>query len=88
MGRKSPTDSSFVELLKSPAMITSGFSRIFLSTDPNELCDRIKLLLQEKLACFISNIIIGEVVAIFDKLEYKSMFQNKNKTSSVHEEII
>ena len=33
---------------------------IFLSSDPNELCNRLKLLLQEKQAGNISDIIIQE----------------------------
>ena len=40
---------------------------IFLSYDPNELCDRIKLLLQEKQARNNFNLISEEVVAIADE---------------------
>ena len=39
IGRKSHRNSSIVELLKSPAIMASGISTIFLSSDPNELCD-------------------------------------------------
>ena len=67
-GRKSPGDNSFVELLKSPSVMASGISTNFLSSDPIELCDRLKLLLQEKRAGNNSNIINGEIVAIIDKL--------------------
>ena len=44
--RKSNRDKSMIKLLKSPAVMASGFSkRIFLSPDPVELCNRLKLLL-------------------------------------------
>ena len=45
IGRKSPRDRSIVELLKSPSTMVSGISTINLSSDPNELCDRLKFLL-------------------------------------------
>ena len=45
---------------------------IFLSFNPNELCDRLKLLVQEKQAGKKSNIMNEEIVAIADKLlEYQ-----------------
>ena len=72
IGRKSPKDGSIVELLKSPAIMASGTSTRVLSSDPNELCDRLKLLLQERQAGNISIIINDEIVAIVDKLlKYK-----------------
>ena len=40
----------------------------FLSSDPNELCDRIKLLLQKKQAGKISNKTNEKIIAIADKL--------------------
>ena len=44
----------------------------FLTSDPNELCLIIKILLQEKQAGNISNITDEEIVAVADKLlEYK-----------------
>ena len=51
----------------------SGVSKtIFLLSDPNELCDRLRLLLQKKHGCNNSNLIDEEIVAIIDKLlEYK-----------------
>ena len=80
IGPKFPRKSSIVELLKSLAIITSGFSTIFLSSNPNELCDRLKLLLQEKGADNKSNIIIVEIDAKFDKLlEYKSIIPSEHK---------
>ena len=52
--------------------MASGFSTKFLSSAPNELCDRLKLMLQEKQAGKKSNIIDEENVAIANKLsEYK-----------------
>ena len=41
IGRPSTRDKSMMKLLKSPAMKDSGISTIFLSPDPNELCDRL-----------------------------------------------
>ena len=43
-GNKSNRDKSIIRLLKSPAVIASGISKIlFLSSDPDELCNRLKL---------------------------------------------
>ena len=74
-GRKSTRDSTLINLLKSPDLMASasGFSNtIFLSSDPVELCDRLKLLIQEKQAGKKSDRINQEIVAIIDKLlEYK-----------------
>ena len=48
-GRKSNRDKSMIKLLKSPAIMASGISKtIFLSSDPDELCNRLKIILQEK----------------------------------------
>ena len=50
LGTKSTRDRTLIKLLKSPGLMVSasGVSEtIFLSSDPNELCDRLKLLLQE-----------------------------------------
>ena len=51
----------------------SGISNIIiLSSDPNELCDRSKILLQQKQAGNNSELINDEIIAIADKLlEYK-----------------
>ena len=47
LGNKSTRDRTLIKLLKSPAIMASGVSKtIFSSFDPNELCDRLKLLLQ------------------------------------------
>ena len=63
-------------------MVTaSGVSKtIFLSSDPNELCDRLKLLLQEKQAGNNSDVNNEEIVAIVDKLlEYKCISKKQHK---------
>ena len=59
----------------------SGFSKTkFLSSDPNELCDRLKLFLQEKQAGNNSDIINDEIVLINDKLlEYKRITKKQHK---------
>ena len=68
-GRPSTRHTSIINILESPAIMASGISRtIILSSDPNELCDRLKLLLQEKQAGSNSDIINDEIVAIVDKL--------------------
>ena len=68
-GRKSDRDKSMIKLLKSPAIMASGASNtIFLSSDPDELCDRLRLLLQEKHAGKNFDIINDEIVAIVDNL--------------------
>ena len=49
VGNKSNRDRTLINLLNSPAIMASGITKtIFLSSDPDELCDRLKLLLQEK----------------------------------------
>ena len=47
-GRKRHRDKFLIRLLKSPAIMTPGISTIFLPSDPIELRERLKLLLQEK----------------------------------------
>ena len=61
--------------------MVSGISRtIILSSDPNELCDRLRSLLQEKHAGNNSDKINAEIVAIVDKiLEYKCISRKKHK---------
>ena len=80
-GRPSVRHNSMVRLLDQPAIMASGFSKtITLSSDPNELCNRLKLLLQEKQAGNNSDIINDEIVAIVDKLlEYKCMSKKQHK---------
>ena len=79
-----------IKLLKSPAILASfdssshrkkSFSKTtFLSSDPSELCGRLKLLLQEKRAGNNSDISFQEMVAIADKLlEYKCISKKQHK---------
>ena len=79
-GRPSVRHNSMIRLLDQPAIMASGFSKtIILSSDPNELCDRLKLLLQEQHAGNNSNIINEEIVAIVDKLlEYKCITKKQH----------
>ena len=83
VGNKSVRDRKLIKLLKSPGPIVSasGVSKtIFLSSDPDELCDRLRLLLQERHAGNNSNIINEEVVVIVDKLlEYKCITKKQHK---------
>ena len=80
-GNKSTRDRKLIKLLKSPAILASGVSKtIFLSSDLDELCNRLKLLLQEKHAGNNSDIINDENVAIIDKLlEYKCISKKQHK---------
>ena len=81
IGRPSVRHNSMVKLLDQPAIMASGFSKtLILSSDPNELCNRLKLLLQEKHAGNNSDIINDEIVAIVDKLlEYKCISKKQHK---------
>ena len=83
VGKKSIRDRTLIKLLKSPGLIVSasGVSRkICFSSDLDELCDRLKLLLQEKYAGNNSDIINDEIVAIVDKLlEYKCISKKQHK---------
>ena len=83
VGNKSIRDRTLIELLNSPGSMVSasGVSKtIFLSSDANELYDRLKLLLQEKHAGNNSDIINEEIVAIVDKLlEYKCITKKQHK---------
>ena len=82
-GSKSIRDRKLKKLLNSPGLLVpaSGVSKtLFLSSDANELCDRIKLLLQEKHAGNNSDIINDEIIAIIDKLlEYKCISKKQHK---------
>ena len=82
-GNKSTRDRKLIKLLDSPGLMVSASDvskTIFLSSDPNELCDRLKLLLQERHAGNNSNIIDQEIVAIVDKLlEYKCITKKQHK---------
>ena len=70
-GNKSTRDRTLIEIIKSPGLMVSSsgvskksFSKIlFLSENGDELCDRLKLLLQEKQAGNNSDIINDEIVS-------------------------
>ena len=50
-GRKSTRDRNLINLPKSPGLMisASGVSKtVFLSSNPDELCDRLRLILHEK----------------------------------------
>ena len=82
IGNKSTWDRTLIKLLKSPTIMASGASKtiIFLSSDPDELYNRLKLLVQEKHAGNNSDIINEEIVAIVDKLlEYKRISKKQHK---------
>ena len=80
-GRPSTRHTSIIKLLESPAIMVSGISKtIILSSDPNELCDRLRLLLQEKHAGNNSDIINDEIVAIIDQLlQYRCISKKQHK---------
>ena len=90
LGSKSTGDKTLIKLLKSPAVMAGSLKKKSLSKkietktrtlsfNHNELCDRLKLLLQEIQAGNISNIII-ENIAIADKLsEYKCISKKQHR---------
>ena len=45
LGNKSTRDRTLIKLLKSPAIMASGVTTIFLSENPDEFCNRLKLFL-------------------------------------------
>ena len=80
LGNESTRDRTLIKLLNSPAIMASGIATIFLSENADELCDRLRLLLQEKQAGNNSDIINQEIVAIVDKLlEYKCISNKQHK---------
>ena len=79
-GRKSARDNTLMTLLNSPRIMASGVTTIVLSENADELCNRLKLLLQEEHAGNNSDIINEEIVAIVDKLlEYKCITKKQHK---------
>ena len=83
IGKKSTRGRTLIKLLKSPGLMVSasGFLKtVFLSSDPNELSDRIKLLLQEKHGGNNSDLFNDEIVAIVSKLiEYKCISKKQHE---------
>ena len=67
LGNNSTGDRTLIKLLKSPAIMASGISTIFLPSDPDELCNRLKLLLQRKHAGSNSDLINKGIIAIVEK---------------------
>ena len=82
-GNKSTLDRTLKKLLKSPRLMVSasGVSKtVFLSSDPDELCNRLKLLPQQKQARSNSDRFNQEIVAIVYKLlEYKCISKKQHK---------
>ena len=82
-GNKSTRDRPLEKMPKSPGLMVSapGISnRLFIPSSPNELCNLLKLLLQEKKAGNKSDLTDDEIVAIVDKLlEYKSVSIKQQK---------
>ena len=79
LGNKRTGDKSCRRLLKSPAIIASGFSTIILPQNPNELWDRLKVLPQEKQAGNCSDIFSEKLIAKADKLfEYKCISEKQH----------
>ena len=81
IGRPGVRHNSIVKILNSPAILASGISKtIFLSSDSNELCDRSKLLFQDKHAGNNSDLINQEIFSIVDKLLlYKCISEKQHK---------
>ena len=81
IGRPSIRHNSVVKILNSSAIMASGVSNIlFLSSDPDEMCDRLRLLLQQKHAGNNSDLINDEIVAIVDNLlEYKCISKKQHQ---------
>ena len=81
IGNKSTRDCRHIKLLKSPAVVASGISNtLFLPSNPDELCNRLTLLLQEHHAGNISSLVNEEFIALVDKLlEHKCMSKKQHK---------
>ena len=83
VGKKSNRDRTLIKILNSSDLMVSasGVSKtLFLSSGPNELCDRIKMLLQEKQAGNNSDIINDEIIAtVYKLLEYKCISKKQLK---------
>ena len=92
LGNKSTRDRTLIKLLKSPGLMNfaSGVSKtVFLSSDPDELCNRLKLLLQAKHAGNNSDMINLEIVAIVDKLsEYKCISKKQHQQILIKHNLI
>ena len=82
-GNESTRDKTLKKLLISPSLTVSasGVSKtIFLLSDPDKLCNRLKISLQEKHAGSNSDRKNDEIVAIVDELlEYKCISKKQHK---------
>ena len=80
-GNKSTRDRTLIKLVKSPAIMASGISKtMFLPSDANELCDRLKLLLQEKRGGNNSELFDEEIITIVDRLlEYNCISKKQHR---------
>ena len=82
-GNKSTRGRTPIKVHKSPGLMVSasGVSiTIFSSSDPNELPDRLKLLLEEKQAVKNSDTINHDIIPIVDNLlEYESISKKQHK---------
>ena len=91
-GNKSTQDRTLIKLLKSPRLMVSasGVSKtLILSSNPNELCNRLNLFLQEKQAGKISDIINHEIFAIVDNLlDYKCISRKQHKQLLIKSNLI
>ena len=82
LGNKSTKDKPLKSLPKSPAIMASGISMStsFIPSNSNELCDKVKYLLQDKQAEKTSDLTNEELVAKADKLlEYKCISTKQHK---------
>ena len=79
LGKKSTRDKTLIKLLKSPAIMTSGISIIFPPEKYNELCSRLKLIIQAKETRKNFDLPFEKNVAMADKLlEYKYIYTKQH----------
>ena len=84
IGRPSTRDKSVKRILDSPAIMASRVTTIFLSENPDELCNRLRVPLQEIHAGNNSDLINDEIVAILDKLlEYRCVSKKQHNQTLI-----
>ena len=82
VGKKSTQDRTLIKLVKSPVLVVSASvvsKTIFLPSDPNELCDSLKLLQHERQVGINSSNFDEEMVAIVDNLLEKKCISKKQQ---------
>ena len=80
LGNKSTRDKSLIRLLQSPAIMVPGIATILSPENPDEVIDRLKLLLQEKQAGNYFDIINEEILAVdYKLLEHKCISTKQHK---------